>query len=331
MMKIGYLGDGPWARDALDRMLEDDRLDVRFIVPRYDSQDPQLRARAEAHGIAFLPIRDINDDATLRQLAAYEPDLLVSMSFDQIMRRGILELCPRGAINCHAGALPFYRGRNVLNWALINDATEFGVTVHYMDEGIDTGDIILQRTSAITDDDTYATLLDRAVVLCAATLHEAIVLLVEDQAEAIEQATIHPTGFYTGRRIEGDEWIDWSWPSRQVFNFVRAITIPGPCARTLVGDAEIAVVRASMIPNAPRYVATPGEVVGRDGDAVHVKTGDTTICLDELRMEPEVKLRIGTRLGSSTSVRLGRMEARIVALERDLGERDSSVPESEHE
>ena len=322
-MKIGYLGDGPWARDALDRMLADDRLDVRFIVPRYDSQDPQLRTRAEAHGIDFLPIRDVNDAASLRQLAAYEPDLLVSMSFDQIMRRGILELCPRGAINCHAGALPFYRGRNVLNWALINDATEFGVTVHYMDKGIDTGDIILQRQSPITDDDTYATLLDRAIDLCATTLHEAVVLLVEDRAEPIDQTTIHPVGFYTGRRVEGDEWIDWSWPSRQVFNFVRAITTPGPCARTLVGDAEIAVVRVSMIPNAPSYIATPGEVVGRDGKVVHVKTGDTTIALEELRAAPDVRLRIGTRLVSPMAMRLRRMEARIDAMERELRERTS--------
>ena len=74
-------------------------------------------------------------------------------------------------INCHAGKLPFYRGRDILNWVLINDEKEFGITVHYMDEGIDTGDIILQRTFPITDEDSYKTLLERSYDECANILY----------------------------------------------------------------------------------------------------------------------------------------------------------------
>ena len=73
------------------------------------------------------------------------------MSFNQIFRKDIINLTPIGIINCHAGKLPFYRGRNILNWVLINDEKEFGITVHFVDEGIDTGDIILQKTFPITD------------------------------------------------------------------------------------------------------------------------------------------------------------------------------------
>ena len=68
-----------------------------------------------------------------------------------------------GAINCHAGKLPDYRGRNILNWALINDEKEFGITVHFIDEGIDTGDIILQESFEIKDSDNYKSLLDLAI------------------------------------------------------------------------------------------------------------------------------------------------------------------------
>ena len=77
-------------------------------------------------------------------------------------------------INCHAGKLPFYRGRNILNWALINDEKEFGVTVLYMDEGIDTGDIVLQKTFPITEMDDYSTLLNRAYQECASLLFQSI-------------------------------------------------------------------------------------------------------------------------------------------------------------
>src|SRR4030066_979230 len=98
--------------------------------------------------IYFLPIQKCNSPENLDVLARYKADIFVSMSFNQILKKRIIDMAPRGFINCHAGALPYYRGRNILNWALINDAREFGVTVHYVNEGIDTGDIIAQRKTA---------------------------------------------------------------------------------------------------------------------------------------------------------------------------------------
>lgn len=82
------------------------------------------------------------------------------MSFDQIFKEELLKLYPRKIINCHAGKLPFYRDRNILNWALINDEKEFGISVHFIDKGINTGDIILQKTYEIKDSDDYTTLLN---------------------------------------------------------------------------------------------------------------------------------------------------------------------------
>ena len=323
-MRIAYFGDGPWAHRTLDRLLAEDAHEVRVVVPRYDTQDPELRRRADAHGIDFLPLENVNAPDSLERLAVYGADLLVSMSFNQILRSKILELCPLGAINCHAGALPYYRGRNILNWVLINDEPEFGVTVHYMDEGIDTGDIILQRMSPITDADTYATLLERAIELCAETLYDAISLLAAGRAPRIDQTTIHPVGFYTGRRFGDDVWIDWSWSSRQIFNFVRGLTLPSPGALTAVDGAELRVIRAELIPDAPNYLSTPGEVVGRDGEVVTVKTGDNTIALTDIRSDADLRLRIGTRMQSPSDVRLAALESRIARLERDARERGPS-------
>lgn len=331
-MRIGYFGDGPWAHQAFDRILRDGRFEILFVVPRHPAMDGQLKARAEQAGIPFLVQPDVNDPDFVADVRRRAPDLLVSMSFDQILKRGILAAAPLGVVNCHAGALPFYRGCNPINWAIINGETRFGVTVHAVDEGIDTGDVILQTFAPIGPDDTYADRLAAAHGLCADTLHEALVSIADGTARRTPQAAIHPVGFYCGRRRDGDEWVRWSWPSQRIHDFCRAITRPGPCARSLGDAGPVAVVATALIPEAPDYIATPGEVVGRDASGVVVKTGDGTIRvtlvadLGEDGRLGEVRrpgFRIGTRIGFDESARLlhanVQLQRRVSALEERLG------------
>jgi len=235
---------------------------------------------------------------------------------------------PMGFINCHAGELPFYRGRNILNWALINDAKQFGVTVHYVDDGIDTGDIIEQAIVPITDEDTYSTLLDRAIVLCADVLYTAVCKLFEGKAERTIQSEIHAVGFYCGRRGMGDEWIDWSWSSRRIFNFVRSISTPGPNAQTNLSDIVVTINRASEIHDAPSYIGTPGEIMGVTEGKLIVKTGDSTICVEDYKFthpsdKPEYqpsKPRIGMRFGHNINVLINSLTDRITQLEQQLSQ-----------
>ena len=173
------------------------------------------------------------------------------MSFNQIFRKDIINLTPIGIINCHAGKLPFYRGRNILNWVLINDEKEFGITVHFVDEGIDTGDIILQKTFPITDLDSYKTLLNTSYYACANILYESLVQIAENNFERTIQKTIHPVGFYCGMRGEGDEIINWNNTSRDIFNFIRSISKPGPVARTFNNDKEVKVNNSNYYKDAP--------------------------------------------------------------------------------
>ena len=297
-MKIGYFADGLWSHQALEKIAKDDRFQVVFIVPRYGIQDPILKDWAERLNVDYLPFKNVNRKSNIEKLMSYRADLFVSMSFDQILKKGILEATPLGFVNCHAGALPYYRGRNILNWVLINDEKEFGVTVHYIDEGIDTGDIILQKMEQITEQDDYSTLLSRTVTVCADLLFEALIQIYNGTAQRKPQTEIHPIGFYCGRRRIGDEWIDWKWSSRRIFNFVRAITEPGPCARTMLDGNEIVVRKASTIDYAVNYIGTPGEVVGIQGNDVIVKTGDSTLLLESLSSPPKIKkFRIGHRFG----------------------------------
>ena len=302
-MRIGYFADGPWSHQAIAKIAADKDMEIAFIVPRFDSQDPVLKQWAENLQVPFLLADNVNSADFIDRIASYECDVLVSMSFNQILKREILQLAPLGFINCHAGALPFYRGRNPLNWALINGETEFGITVHYIDEGIDTGDIILQKKYAISESDNYASLLEAAVTHCSDVLYQAMLQLKQGNVKPIKQSDIHPVGTYFCQRIVGDELLDFDKPAKEVFNFVRAITIPGPGARIWLAQQEYAVLTCELIANAPEYIAVIGQVVGRDNLGIKVKVRDSSVNITKMCKVVDGKLaepfvpnfKLGTR------------------------------------
>lgn len=278
-MKLGYFADGPWAHKALDKILENEHLQVAFIVARYDKADPVLREYADRLDIPYYLHPNVNSPDFIQMIEKHQCDVYVSMSFNQILKTEIINSVPKGFINCHAGALPFYRGRNIINWALINGEKQFGVTVHYIDEGIDTGDIICQQFAEIADNDDYADLLEKAIGLCASTLPAALLSIANGTVQRIKQHSIHPVGFYCSQRKNGDEWIDWTLPSTRIHNLIRAIALPGPGARSTWDGKQVAILKSELIDNAPTYIDRPGTVVGRNARGVVVKTGDTTIQL----------------------------------------------------
>lgn len=297
-MRIGYFADGKWGQNAFLMLGAMADVEIVFVCLRFDTPDAVLKKMAEDQGIDVLVHPNVNADDFFQQIAPYHMDLLVSMSFNQIFKSRLLDYPRYHAINCHAGKLPFYRGRNILNWALINDEKEFGITVHYIDTGIDTGDIIEQRTFPITDSDTYQTLLDTAHRECPALLAAAVRKLINGTVIRQKQTDIHPIGMYCGQRTVGDERLDWNQSSRQVFNFVRGICAPGPAARSIVqrkdGSFEVKIQRVRMIPNAPEYIGIPGQVLYKTESGIVVKTADSFV--EITAYEAERKIQIGDRL-----------------------------------
>jgi methionyl-tRNA formyltransferase len=275
-MRIGYFADGPWSHRALELITQNQDHKVIFIVPRYENQDPVLRCWAEKIGASFMPCRDVNSKEFIETLKRYPADIFVSMSFDQILKKEIIQIPKKGFINCHAGALPFYRGRNPLNWVLINGENKFGITVHYVDEGIDTGDIVVQKLFPISGSDNYSTLLELAIKECANILYLALDMISRDTVDAINQSTIHPVGTYFGRRLIGDEKVNFEWGAKRIHNFVRGIVDPGPCARFYFEESEYAILDSELFENSVSYISTVGEVVGLSNGVV-VKCGDSTI------------------------------------------------------
>lgn len=292
-LKIGYFADGPWSHNAFERLVGDPSISFGFIVPRTDTQDQTLRNYAEKYDIPYLFPVKVNSPEFYEQAATYECDLFVSMSFNQIFRSAISNLPPLKTINCHAGLLPFYRGRNILNWALINDEKEYGITVHYIDEGIDTGDIILQRRFPVSDQDSYRTLLERAYEDCPVILYDAIKLFQRGEVTPVKQSTIHPVGFYCGRRGEGDEIINWDQNARDIFNFIRAIDDPGPRATTYLKSSVVKINKSRLVPNAPTYKSTVGQVLAKTPEGLLVKTRDSFI--EILEITSDIPIRVGDK------------------------------------
>jgi methionyl-tRNA formyltransferase len=294
-IKIGYFADGPWSHLAFEKLVKMKEVSFQFIVPRWESMDLNLQSYAEKHQIDYLKTPNINSHEFIEKVKLYNCDLFISLSFNQIFKKNLIEIPQLKSINVHAGKLPFYRGRNVLNWALINGEKEFGITVHYIDEGIDTGDIILQNIYPVYLDDDYNTILNKAYQFCAESLESVIRKFLINDINRVKQNSIHPIGFYCGGREVGDEKINWNQTSEQIFNFVRAICQPsGPGAQSLFGNKLVFINKVGLVHDAPAYIGIPGQIIGKKDGNLIVKTFDSFIEIIEYQCED--RLKIGNRL-----------------------------------
>lgn len=170
------------------------------------------------------------------KLKAAKANAFLCFSYSMILDDEILAIPARGAINIHGGMLPQYRGANVLNWAIIEDASTAGVTAHYMSKGIDEGDLIVSRTLSIADHDTAATLkgrLDELGLELVAHICEEL-----DAGKTLPRVAQDPSkAHYYRRRRPDDGLIDWSaMNDRQVFNLIRALVKPWPGAFFVAPD-----------------------------------------------------------------------------------------------
>jgi methionyl-tRNA formyltransferase len=125
-------------------------------------------------------------------------------------------------------------------------------------------------------------------------LYDAIKIIQSGKVNPIKQESIHPVGFYCGRRGKGDELINWNQTSRQLFNFIRAVCKPGPIATTFSNGAEVKINKARVIENAPNYIGTPGQILLKTQNGYLVKTLDSFIEISEVYSN--VKIKVGDKL-----------------------------------
>ncbi len=321
-LSIAFFGGGDWAGEGLRRLIADGN-HVTSVIPAV-TRSEELRRVAAGAGLPVIEHAVISREDFLPRCGGEIPDLVVSVDYDRILRRSLLEVPRLGAINAHPGMLPRYRGVSVVTWALQNGEPEIGVTVHYLDEHIDAGDIILQRRIPVGPDDSNGEVIQRISGVLPGLLSDAVRLVRVGHAPRIRQD--HARATYFAARRESDDWIDWTAPSTAIHNLIRALSAPNPGARTVLDGHPVTIWRASLRPGAPIYPGTPGQVVGRGADGVTVKTGDRTIVVEQAQPDGAPapacppSWPVGTRLGVNLAELTLRLEQRVKALEQRIGE-----------
>lgn len=205
-------------------------------------------------------------------------DLIVVCGYKFIIPREIFSIPRDGTINIHPSLLPLYRGQHVINWAIVNGESETGVTLHFMEETLDTGDIIVQKAIPIYFEDTAKELHDRIYAEACCLLKE--LLLDYKQGKPLQRRSQNSSvaTFFKPRKPE-DGHIDWNKSSVEIYNLIRAISKPWPGAFSYVMDHKVIIWKAYIEPNISE--TAHGKVINVDDDNVTVSTPNGQIIITD--------------------------------------------------
>lgn len=261
--------------------------DVAAVITHDDDPNEAIwfrsvRQLAEEHGLPVFAPPNVNAPEWIERLRDYAPDFLFSFYYRKILGAELLRLPKRGALNLHGSLLPKYRGRCPVNWVLVHGETETGVTLHYMEEKPDRGDIVAQRVIAIAADDTAHTLYTKLTDAAAELVRETYPRLCSGQAPRIPQD--HNQASYFGGRRPDDGRIDWTRSAAQIYNLVRAVTHPYPGAFTLWRGRKLFVWEAAIVPIA---TTTAAGRVAAVTPAVRVQCGDGLLEMHRVQLDGE--------------------------------------------
>jgi methionyl-tRNA formyltransferase len=274
-MRVVAFGYMTWGRRTIEAVLDAGH-DVPLIVTHPESDNAYEKIFNESvaelaadHGIPVL-VRNRAEDVEVREaVAGADADVMVVSNWRTWLPPDVYSVPRLGTVNVHDALLPAYAGFAPLNWALINDEPEVGVTAHRMTADFDAGDIILQRSTPVTDEDTIVDLFDRTLAMFGPITVEAIDLVASGRHDWTPQDRTKASYFH--RRCDEDNRIDWSWPARDIFNLVRAQVDPYPNAYCFYRGERLRVLRARVTDDA--IGGTPGRIVIRRGSGVVIVAG----------------------------------------------------------
>ncbi len=233
---------------------------------------------ARSRGLPVLTPRDPNTPEFVAQIRELAPEIIFSFYYRSMLKAPLLAIPPRGCLNLHGSYLPAYRGRCPVNWVLVNGEAETGVTLHYMVEKPDAGDIVAQRKVTIDFADTAATLYERMTAAARTVMAATLPLLAAGTAPRVPQD--HSRASYYGGRRPEDGRFEWSFDALRIHNLVRAVTHPYPGAFTAMGRDKLTVW--ACYPHDGSYISglhTPGTVVQITPAGPVVATGSGMLAL----------------------------------------------------
>lgn len=309
-LKLIFMGTPEFACPCLQALLASEH-EVAAVVTQPDRPSgrgrkmvaPPVKKLAAALGCALLQpdsIKTAEVRATLEHLA---PDLIVVIAYGQILPASVLALPRHGAINVHASLLPHYRGAAPIQWVIRNQERRTGITTMQMDTGLDTGDILLQSETLITDTETAQTLHDRLSQMGATVLMETLTALQNGSLRPIPQDPALASHAPTLKKADGH--IDWQAPATTIDAQVRAFN-PWPGAFCFWDKTRLKILGTVALPHSEND-SPPGTVIRGFDNELRIATGSGALSITNIqsasgkRQSIETFLRgcqipIGTRL-----------------------------------
>jgi methionyl-tRNA formyltransferase len=290
-MRIIFMGTPEFAVPSLKALIESGE-EIVAVVTQPDKpkgrglevSSPPTKVLAEKYGIPVLQPQKIKTEEFFNELKKLDPNLICVAAYGKILPKNILDLPSYGCINVHASLLPKYRGAAPINWAIIRGEKVTGITTMKMDEGMDTGDMLLKKEVSIDDEDTGETLSEKLSHIGAELLIETIGLLKEGKLNPIPQD--HSQATYASILKKEVGKIDWKKSAEEIRNLIRG-TLPWPGAYTTVDNRVLKIYRAKISEGEGR----PGEVIKSGSGVLRIATGSGALDVLELQIEGGKRLQ----------------------------------------
>lgn len=290
-MRTVFIGTGGIGLPVLRWLLQSEKHELIAVVTQPDKpagraqrvQAPPIKAALAGSSLPILqPVR-IKSEQAVEEIRALAPDVIVVMAYGQILPRSLLEIPLVACLNLHASLLPRHRGAAPIQAAIVAGDRQSGVTVMYMNEGLDTGDILLQSQIEIAADETGGSLHDRLAQIAPLALEAALTQLGNGSAPRIPQDSASAT--YAPKLERENGRIDWKEPAALIERKIRAFN-PWPGAFALVRDAKnrdrnLKIFSGKVVAAAK---AAPGEILQSDG-SITIAARDGGVSLGEVQLE----------------------------------------------
>lgn len=290
-LRIVFMGTPEFAVPSLRALIEVGENVVAIVTqpdkPRGRGKKltpPPVREAALKHNIPVFQPEKIKDEPFITAISNFSPDVIAVVAYGKILPKAILDIPPKGCINVHASILPKYRGAAPINWAIINGEKETGITTMLLDEGMDTGDMLLTEKVEIRDDDTTSSLHDRLKYIGADLLIKTIKDIKSETIRPIPQDDSQAT--YAPMLKKEDGRIDWTMKAEEIKNLIRGLN-PWPGAYTRWDGKQIKIFKAEVEAGVKEE---PGTVINISTEGIFAATGKGILLIKEL--QPENKNRM---------------------------------------
>lgn len=288
-MKVLFIGQKAFGSDVLNALLKDgvEIIGVINATSNMDKED-QVENTAKENNLLLLKTNTLKSQEVEKWIDSHTPDLIVMAFVTLFMPYKLVEKIPHGAINYHPSLLPRHRGASAMHWALLQGDKETGVSVFYIDNGIDTGDILLQKKVTIDPDDTVRTLyFEKLYPLGVQAMREAVKMIKNGTAKRIPQDNSQAT--YEPPISEKHLIIDWSKPLAQTYRKIRTGD-PGIGATAFYKEHQIKIWASSVAQERPDDGLKPGEVIQLSKEGLFVKAGEGILKITRLQLSDTKKI-----------------------------------------